>query len=61
MLAAKGGHEAIVRLLVEAGANPDLEDSENRTAHDLAIQANNRAIADYLNEKGSRRQPSRVN
>ena len=61
MLAAKNGHEEAVHLLIEAGASPDAEDSEKRTAYDLAIQANNRAIADYLNGKGSRRQAGGLN
>jgi ankyrin repeat protein len=36
MAAAANGHTEVVKLLLEKGANPDLQDNESRTALDYA-------------------------
>lgn len=47
MVAAKAGNEAMVRLLLEAGADPTLRDSENNTP---AMMTTKKSIKDMLDE-----------
>lgn len=49
MLAAQQGHKNIVHLLIQAGAFPQLRNSEGNTAADLARENGHANIADYLN------------
>jgi ankyrin repeat protein len=46
--AAREGHEAIVRALLAAGADPAIRDSLGRTALDLAEVGNHKSIVKIL-------------
>lgn len=48
MLAAEGGHEAIARRLLAAGADPSLADAHGRTAADYAAEAGHQSLAELL-------------
>jgi hypothetical protein len=53
MLAARNGHLPIVRLLVDADADMDLDDAEGNSALAIAIKAGHGEIADYLRREGA--------
>jgi ankyrin repeat protein len=53
-VAAIGGHVEIVRALLEAGANPDLQDADSQTALMHAICAPAQDIVDTLLDAGAR-------
>ncbi len=46
--AARAGHAEIVRLLLSRGADPAARNSDGRTAHDEALEASHKAVADIL-------------
>jgi ankyrin repeat protein len=48
MFAARNGHEAVVRLLLSAGANPEMGDLEGNDAAKIASAAGNHLIAGLL-------------
>ena len=43
----------VVKMLLDAGANVDYVDSNGSTAYDLAKQAQNLLVAEYLLERGA--------
>lgn len=53
MLAAKNGHKEVVKILIDADADMDLEDAQGNTALRLAVKAGNSEIADYLRGEGA--------
>lgn len=53
MVAAEGGYEDIVKILVENGAVVDIQDDEGITPLLNAVQSNSPAIAYYLLEHGA--------
>jgi ankyrin repeat protein len=53
MLAAKNGHKEVVKILIDADADMDLEDAQGNTALRLAVRAGNSEIADYLRGEGA--------
>ncbi len=48
MLAAHGGYENVVKTLLDAGADPTLQDADGRTAADIARSRNYMEVADML-------------
>jgi len=53
MLAARNGHQEVVRLLIEADADMDLTDADGLSAMNLARKSGNTEIADYLKRQGA--------
>jgi len=53
MIGAKCGHLDIVEMLVEAGANLDLQNEEKNTCIHLAVQSRHLEICQYLHSKGA--------
>ncbi len=52
MVAAKGGHDVVVEILLEAGTPWNAIDKEGYCAGDLAILAGHQSTADILLEAG---------
>jgi ankyrin repeat protein len=52
--AAKGGHQAIVRLFIEKGANVAAKDSSGGTALHEAAKSGHQAVVQLLIEKGAK-------
>jgi uncharacterized protein len=57
MFAAYGGHDAVVRLLLEKGAAPNLKDANGASAADWASQGGHDAIAGVLTKAGAQLNP----
>ena len=57
MFAAYGGHDAVVRLLLEKGATPNLKDANGASAVDWASQGGHEAIATVLTKAGAQLNP----
>lgn len=57
MFAAYGGHDAVVRLLLEKGATPNLKDANGASAADWASQGGHDAIAGVLTKAGAQLNP----
>ena len=55
MFAADGGHGAVVRTLLEDGADPDLISVDGVTAADLAAQHSNPTLQRIIEEFSARR------
>ena len=53
-LAAYGGHEAVVRLLLANGAQVNVRDRKDETPLDLAVSAREHAIAKLLRTRGAK-------
>jgi hypothetical protein len=51
--AAENGYEAVVKLLLEEGAKPELEDGEGRTPLGRAAEKGHKAVVKLLLEKGA--------
>ena len=52
-LAATGGHAAIVRFLIEAGANPNTEQSDGETVLMLAARSGSAGAVEALLARGA--------
>ena len=50
MVAAGGGHDAVVELLIERGSNPSRRDAEGRSAAEYARSAGHAHLAARLDE-----------
>ena len=50
--AARGGHAAIVQLLLDAGADPALHDGDGKTAQEIAVAGDIKAVAEMLRGAG---------
>jgi ankyrin repeat protein len=50
--AARSGNKAIVQILLDAGADRSLKDSDDKTAHQLAIDGKHTDVVDLLNHAG---------
>lgn len=57
MFAAYGGHDAVVRLLLENGATPNLKDANGASAADWASQGGHEATAGLLTKAGAQLNP----
>ncbi|PSN58644.1 ankyrin, partial [Corynespora cassiicola Philippines] len=51
--AAWGGHETVVRLLIDHGANIDAKSTERETVLHLAASGGNEAVAQLLVDSGA--------
>ena len=55
MVASRGGHADVVKVLLEAGAaDPNLKSENGETALDIAQRTQNSEIADLLRRAGGR-------
>jgi len=57
MFAAYGGHDAVVRLLLERGATPNLKDANGASAADWASQGGHEGTAGVLTTAGAQLNP----
>lgn len=57
MFAAYGGHDAVVRLLLEKGATPNLKDANGASAADWASQGGHESTAGLLTKAGAQLNP----
>jgi len=57
MFAAYGGHDAVVRLLLEKGASPNLKDASGASAADWASQGGHEGTAGVLTKAGAQLNP----
>ena len=57
MFAGYGGHDAVVRLLLEKGATPNLKDANGASAADWASQGGHEATAGVLTKAGAQLNP----
>ncbi|MCZ7564295.1 MAG: ankyrin repeat domain-containing protein [Burkholderiales bacterium] len=55
MMAAREGHAGVLRLLLNSGADPNLETDTGRTALQWAQATENAEIAELLKAAGARR------
>jgi ankyrin repeat protein len=46
--AARAGHTGVVRLLLDAGADPMLRDGAGKTALEIAVEGNRGGVVDLL-------------
>ena len=51
MFASYNGHLDVVKYLIEEeGANPKLENIDNNTAYDIALETGHSEVAEYLEQ-----------
>ncbi|ODM18634.1 hypothetical protein SI65_05251 [Aspergillus cristatus] len=54
LLAAENGHEAVVKLLLDKGADKDIKDDDRQTALFMAAQNGHQAVVKLLLDKGAK-------
>jgi ankyrin repeat protein len=57
MFAAYSGHDAVVQLLLDKGARPNLKDAAGASAADWASQNGHQATAERLTKAGAQLNP----